>query len=81
MLRFLERIRYRRMQQQNQITVLTAEMAIREIKRRAVRDLLDGSRNTISSPSGDVIDATAIEVRPADGEAHAVSTSRTHKRS
>jgi hypothetical protein len=79
MLGFIERMRYRRMQRENQHAVLRAELAIGAIKRRTVCDLLDVSHLAEPGRPGDVIDATAIEVRPVDGCAVVTgSAPRTH---
>jgi hypothetical protein len=62
---FIERLLDRRAQQRQAETVLAANLAVREIKRRTVRQLLDADRRTPAPPParGDVIEGTAEEWR------------------
>ncbi len=62
MLSFVQQMRYRRWQRQHAEMVLTANLAVREIKRRTIRELLD-MRRASEPPLGDVIEGTAEEVR------------------
>lgn len=63
MVAFIERLLDRRAQQRQGEVVLAAHLAIREIKRRAIRELLGADRQAPPSPPtrGDVIDGTVEE--------------------
>jgi hypothetical protein len=62
MLAFIERLRDRRAAQRHTEIVLAANLAIREIKRRTIRQILDTEPRTPVTTHDDVIDSTAIEV-------------------
>lgn len=57
----IEQLRYRRWQRQHAEMVLAANLAIREIKRRTIRELLDERRRVPTPVYDDVIDSTAEE--------------------
>jgi len=63
MVAFIERLLDRRAQQRQAEVVLAAHLAIREIKRRAIRQLLDADRQAPARPParGDVIEGTVEE--------------------
>jgi hypothetical protein len=64
MLMFIEQLRYRRWQRRHAEMVLAANLAVREIKRRTVRELLDTDRRAPAPGHSDVIDGTVEEWRP-----------------
>jgi hypothetical protein len=66
MLPFIEQLRYRRWQRQHAEMVLAANLAIREIKRRTIRELLDSERHAPLIIRDDVIDSTATEITTYD---------------
>jgi hypothetical protein len=57
----IEQLRYRRWQRQHAEMVLAANLAIREIKRRTIRELLDERRRVPTPVYDDVIDGSAEE--------------------
>jgi hypothetical protein len=68
MLAFIERLRNRRATQRQAEIVLAANVAIREIKRRTIRQILDNGRRTPVAAHDDAIDSTAIEIDSVDIE-------------
>jgi hypothetical protein len=62
MLAFIERLRDRRATQRQTEIVLAANLAIREIKRRTIRQILHTERRTPVIAHDNVVDSTAIEV-------------------
>jgi hypothetical protein len=64
----IERLRDRRARQRQAEIVLAANLAIREIKRRTIRQLLDTERRAPVTANDEVIDSTAVEVDPVDGK-------------
>jgi hypothetical protein len=68
MLAFIERLRDRRATQRQAEIVLAANLAIREIKRRTIRQILDTERCAPVVAHDEVIDSTAIEVKSVDIE-------------
>jgi hypothetical protein len=61
MIAFIERLLDRGAQQRQAEMVLAANLAIREIKRRTIRELLDERRPVPTPIYDDVIDGTAEE--------------------
>jgi hypothetical protein len=62
MLAVIEQWRYRRWQRQHAETVLAANLAVREIKRRTIWELLDAERRAPVIVHDDVIEGTAEEL-------------------
>jgi hypothetical protein len=63
---FIEQVRFRRWQRRHAEMVLAANLAIREIKRRTIRELLDSERRAPVVVHDDVIDSTATEMTASD---------------
>lgn len=63
---FIEQVRFRRWQRRHAEMVLAANLAIREIKRRTIRELLDSERRAPVVVHNDVIDSTATEITASD---------------
>lgn len=66
MIAFIERLLDRRAQQRQAEMILAANLAIREIKRRTIRELLDSERRAPVVVHDDVIDSTATEITTSD---------------
>ena len=67
---FIERYRVRRAYLRHVETVLAADLAIREIKRLAIRQILDAQRTTRLLPHADAIDGRSTK-------SHAVEVKRS----
>jgi hypothetical protein len=61
--RIEERRRRRQRQTKVALTRYAATRSIRDIKRQAIRDLLEAERDYYQACHGDVIEGTAVEVR------------------
>jgi hypothetical protein len=59
----IEQLRYRRWQRQHAEMVLAANLAVREIKRRTIGELLDERGRAPAPVYDDVIESTAVERR------------------
>jgi hypothetical protein len=68
MLAFIERLRDRRAMQRQAEIVLAANLAIKEIKRRTIQEILDTGRQSPIVTRENVIDSTAIVVDSVDIE-------------
>lgn len=64
----IERLRDRRARQRHAEIVLAANLAIREIKRRTIRQLVDTERRAPVTAHDDVVDTTAVEIDSVDTE-------------
>jgi hypothetical protein len=63
---FIEQVRYRRWQRRHAEMVLAANLAIREIKRHTIRELLDSERCAPVVVHDNIIDSTATEITTSD---------------
>jgi len=63
---FIEQMRFRRWRRRHAEMALAANLAIREIKRRTIRELLDSERRAPVVVHDDVIDSTATEITTSD---------------
>jgi hypothetical protein len=61
MLSFIGQLRLRRWERRHTEMVLAANLAVREIKRRTIRELLDDSRRTPRPPFDDVVEGSIVE--------------------
>lgn len=66
MLTLIERLRDRRARRRQAEMIFAANLAVREIKRRTIRELLDNERRAPVVVRDDVIDSTATEITTSD---------------